>query len=391
MRDPLRILMLNIEYPPLGGGASPVTRGLARALVARGHEVDLLTMGYRGLSAEEDDRGVRVLRVSRLWARVERSRVPELAAYAVAALRRARALAAERRYDLCHAHFVLPTGLVPYALRRAPAFPPYVLTAHGSDVPGYNPDRFTLLHRLTPPLIRRVLRASAGIVVPSAALEGLLRSRFAGALPALRRIPNGVDVERFVRRPKEARVLVATRLFERKGVQHAIEALAAIPGHGHALEIAGDGPARAALERQAREAGLPCRFHGWLARDRLDELYERSRIFVLASASDNFPVSLLEAMAARCAIVTTRAGGIPEVVGDAALLVDPGDTRALGDALGALFRDPALVERLGERAWRRVSARFGWPAIVTEHEALYRSAAAARALPAGPGPAAALA
>ena len=118
MHDPLSILMLSIEYPPVGGGASPVTRGLARALVQRGHRVDVVTMAHGTLPADESDEGVRVLRVPSFRARLERSRVHELAAYTISARSRIRALAAECRYDACHAHFVLPTGWVPFALRR---------------------------------------------------------------------------------------------------------------------------------------------------------------------------------------------------------------------------------------------------------------------------------
>jgi glycosyltransferase involved in cell wall biosynthesis len=371
----LRILMLNFEYPPIGGGGSPVTRGLARALVGRGHQVDLVTMGFRGLPREELDAGVRVFRVPALRARAELSHVHELALYVVAALRKSRALCRTTSYHVCHGHFLVPTGAVPYALRGTPGFPPYVLTSHGSDLPGYNPDRFKLIHHFTPPLLRRFGRAAAAIIVPSEAQERLIRTHLGDAVRRLVRIPNGVDADRFRPGLKEKRILVATRLFERKGVQHVLEALADMDGHGHELEVAGDGPERRALERQARESGVPACFHGWMAREPLDGLFERSRIFVLASASDNFPVSLLEAMAARCAIVTTRAGGCPEVVGDAALLVEPGDVRGLREALGSLVQDEALARELGERAWRRARERFGWTPIAIRHEDVYRESA----------------
>jgi glycosyltransferase involved in cell wall biosynthesis len=383
MPEALRILMLNIEYPPLGGGASPVTRGLGRALVALGHAVDVVTMRRRGLARTEDDQGVRVIRVPTLRARTELSHVHELVTYVASAYAEARALAAAHRYDVCHAHFVLPTGLVPYALRRRPGFPPYVLTCHGSDLPGYNPDRFRLLHRLTPWLIRRVLRSAAGVIVPSAALEGLLRARFAAACGTPVRIANGVDVERFAALEKQPRILVAARLFERKGVHQVIEALATLPGIGYGLEIAGDGPARADLERLARQTGVPCHFHGWLDRERLDRLFERCRIFVLPTSIDNFPVALLEAMAARCAIVTSRAGGCPEVVGDAALLVSAGDVRGLAEAVGTLVGDPEAAAALGARARARAERLFGWRVIAQQHETVYRGAVGAvtRALP----------
>jgi glycosyltransferase involved in cell wall biosynthesis len=373
MRDRLRILMPNLEYPPLGGGAAPVTRGLARALVARGHQVDVVTMGFRGLPAEESDQGVRVVRVPSLRSRLELSYVYELATYAWSGLRKVKSLARRSAYDLCHCHFILPTGIIPYLLRSSPGFPPYILTSHGSDVPGFNPDRFTMLHRLTPPMLRRILREAAGLIVPSAALERLIEQQFGGDVPPVTRIANGVDPGEFGIRHKGPRVMVATRLFGRKGVQHVIEALAGIPDHGHELEVAGDGPQRRELEQQAHGLGLRAHFHGWLPRQLLYRLYERSRIFVLASTSDNFPVSLLEAMAARCAIITTRAGGCPEVVGDTGLVVEPGDVGELRSALARLIRDPALAAQLGERASRRVAELFGWAAIASRHEVAYEA------------------
>src|SRR4051812_29214152 len=114
MRDRLRILMPNLEYPPLGGGAAPVTRGLARALVARGHQVDVVTMGYRGLLPEEGDLGVPVLRVPGVRCRLELSRVNGLATCVWSRLRKVRVLPRGTEYDLCHRRFILPTGLIPY-------------------------------------------------------------------------------------------------------------------------------------------------------------------------------------------------------------------------------------------------------------------------------------
>jgi glycosyltransferase involved in cell wall biosynthesis len=374
MRDCLRILMPNLEYPPLGGGAAPVTRGLARALVARGHHVDVVTMGYRGLPAEENEDGVRLFRVPVLRSRLELSRVHELATYVWSGIRKVRALARQADYDLCHGHFLLPTGIIPYLLRETSAFPPYVLTAHGSDVPGFNPDRFTLLHRLTPPLLRRILRHASGLIVPSAALEQLILGQFGSVIPVLARIPNGVEMDDFTPRAKEPCVLVATRLFERKGVQHVIEAMGHLPEQVYQLEVAGDGPLRARLEEQAQALRVPAHFHGWLPRRPLCQLFERSRIFVLASISDNFPVSLLEAMAAGCAIITTSAGGCPEVVGDAGLVVKPGDVGGLRQALTRLIHQPALAEELGRRAAQRARDLFSWPAVASRHEAAYEAA-----------------
>lgn len=374
----MRVLCLNYEYPPLGGGSSPVTRRLSRALVERGHEVDVVTMGFEGLPRREVDGGVRVFRVAAFRGRKELSRVHELASYLPGAWARARRLHRERPYDVCHAHFLLPTGLVPYGLAGRGTFPPYVVTSHGSDVPGYNPDRFRLLHRLTPPLLERIGRRASAVIVPSEAQADLIRRRVPGLASRLLRIPYGVDTDGLRPESKERSILVATRLFERKGVHDVLEALRSGAGEGFRLHVAGDGPERGRLERLAEERGLAAEFHGWLDREPMDTMFRKARIFVLATTIDNFPSSLLEAMAAGCAIVTTRAGGCPEVVGDAAVLVEPGDVGALRRAIAGLVRDESRCRELGVRARARAVRRFGWDAVAARHEVAYAEAARGR-------------
>lgn len=378
----MRVLCLNYEYPPLGGGSSPVTRSLSRALVARGHEVDVVTMGFEGLPRREADGGVRVFRVASLRRRKELSRVHELASYLPGAWARARRLHRERPYDVCHAHFLLPTGLIPYGLARSGTFPPYLVTSHGSDVPGYNPDRFRLLHRWTPPLLARIGGRAAAVVVPSEAQAELIRRRVPRLAPHLLRIPYGIDTDGLRPGPKERSILVATRLFERKGVHDVLEAVGSGARDGFRLHVAGDGPERDRLQRLAGERGIEVEFHGWLERDAMNAMFRSARIFVLATTIDNFPSSLLEAMAAGCAIVTTRAGGCPEVVGDAAVLVEPGDVGGLRRAIGGLVRDDARCRELGARARARATRMFGWDAIAARHEAAYRTACSTTSEPA---------
>ena len=112
--------------------------------------------------------------------------------------------------------------------------------------------------------------------------------------------------------------------------------------------------------------------------DEMTELYERSGIFVLPSESENFPVVLLEAMAAGLAIVTTGGTGCAEVVGDAALLVPPKDVGALREALQRLICNPGLRASLGAAARRRLVDNFGWPVIAQQYVALYGRHARAR-------------
>jgi glycosyltransferase involved in cell wall biosynthesis len=102
-------------------------------------------------------------------------------------------------------------------------------------------------------------------------------------------------------------------------------------------------------------------------------LFETSSIFVLPSYAENFPLVLLEAMAAGAAIVTTDQTGCREVVGDAALLVRAGDEQAIRAAFERLGSDADLRERLGREARNRIDKLFSWPAVAGQYVDVFES------------------
>lgn len=363
------------EYPPVGGGGGRAVAGLARELARRGHEVDVVTMAWRDRPRHETDQGVSVHRVPCLRRHEHGTNVPEVLAYILPAAAAVRRRLRNRVYDVIHTHFIFPDGLVMLLARRR-RDPPLIITAHGSDVPGHNPDRLRLLHALLSPLWRRVTAAATHVVCPSTALAALVR-RQAMAVPTTI-IPNGIDATRFEGRPRRAaRVLVVSRASPRKGIQYLIRAFLELDADFE-LHIVGDGFHLSSLKAMAAGASRPVRFWGWLDHEdpRLRELYETSAIFCLPSEVENFPVSLLEAMAAGLAIITTADTGCAHVVGDAALLVPAGDVDALRASLARLMADAALREQLGRAAERRLQERFTWSTVAGMYLDLYRRAIA---------------
>ena len=146
----MRILVLCHEYPPVGGGAGAACALLSEQYVAAGHSVTVLTMSLADLPLEETLNGVRILRQPCGRRRWEMASPLEGLVWARRAWRVVRRLQKQDPFDVTHAHFIMPAGIVARWLHRA-AGVPYVITTPGSDVPGYNLERLRLTHLLAAP------------------------------------------------------------------------------------------------------------------------------------------------------------------------------------------------------------------------------------------------
>jgi len=142
-------------------------------------------------------------------------------------------------------------------------------------------------------------------------------------------------------------VAFAGRLTAQKSLEVALAAVEAVPGVS--LVIAGDGDERARLEAAAGER---VRFIGPQPRERVVELFAAADASILSSSWENFPHTVVEALAVGTPVIATTTGGVGEIVtdGDNGLLVPPGDAAALAGAIERYFADDALRERLRSRA-----------------------------------------
>lgn len=359
----------------MGGGSSSVTLEIGKRYVRRGHAVDVVTMAFRDLPTREVIDDMNVFRVPCFRRRVEISRVHELASYIFSTYRFLADRMREVQYDVSHTHFLLPTGLVALALKRKFGLP-YVVSAHGSDIPGYNPDRFRLMHRVSRPFLKLVGNEATRITVMSAYLANLVRKNIADfSAEHLVRIPNGVDCSRFPASPKRKIILSTGRLLRRKGFQHLVRAVSDID-IGYEVHICGDGPMLGELRAAALKSRTKIVLHGWV--DNQSAIYRdllgSAAIYVLASERENSSIALLEGMCAGCAIITANTSGCPETVGDAGMLVRPASTDELRQAILELVGNDKLRESLQGRAVARVRANFDWDRIVDCYEEVLRLA-----------------
>lgn len=353
----MKILSIIYEYPPIGGGGGVVAASLNEELAATGDRVRVVTSHARGLARRETTaNGVQIWRTASMRRHRHYATVLELATGLIPAYRKAAQLIAQERPDLIHCHFVFPSGVIAWLLARRFGIP-LVLTAHGSDIPGYNPDRFRRLHWLLKPVWKHIVRSATVVTSPSRYLGNLIRVS-APKLP-IYVVPNGYTPRpQNPERAKRRLVLVVARLFPRKGVQNFVKAVAGIRGDFEFV-VAGDGPYMQTLQAEASKRSSPVRFTGFLDKEALSALYDEATIFVFPSIRENFPMVLLEAMEAGCAIITTDAEGCSEVVGDAGVVIPAGDVQAMHNALAALMADESRCRELSKRAQDRAQL-FQW-------------------------------
>ncbi|HEY6074772.1 MAG TPA: glycosyltransferase, partial [Anaerolineales bacterium] len=156
----MKILLINSEYPPIGGGAGNASAHLARCLGSFGHEVTILTSSYKDLPAREAHGPVTILRVPALRRSMDRSSALEQVSFILAASLRAFNLIRQTKPDVTLAFFGVPSGVVAWLLKKLYRIP-YIVSLRGGDVPGFRPYDFKVYHQLIGPFLHRIWREAS--------------------------------------------------------------------------------------------------------------------------------------------------------------------------------------------------------------------------------------
>lgn len=367
----MNLLILNYEYPPLGGGAANATYNLIRQFLGPNDiSVTLVTSAVGSFRVEYPAKNVTLhfLDIGKTTETLHYQSFRDLMVYSWKAWRHIRKLQKTQHFDLIHAFFGIPCGFIARMLGI-----PYIVSLRGSDVPGYSP-RMEKLERVGLKRLSRWIWKSAEVVtVNSVGLGQLAQRTLAMHYPV---IPNGVDTEFFcpdhkkqVQNPKEPSTIglniVSTgRLIPRKGYHLLVNAIES----EDTLVLIGDGPELNNLKNLAH--GKEVKFLGNQPKDIIANELRKADIFVLPSLNEGMSNSLLEALATGLPVIVTNVGGTSELVRDNGLILSEISEEMLYNALSRIRTMD--LPYMGQKS-REIALTYSWSSMAISYLELYKA------------------
>ena len=370
------MLMLNYEFPPIGGGAAHAHLCLLKEYAGNDElEIDVLTSAPDpAFHKEKFSENITIYKVGAHKKSLHFWRRTEVIEWLIKAQLHYRKLLRENRYDLAHAFFGFPTGWLCY---RSADRLPYIISLRGSDVPGENP-RLAIEYKILKPIFRAIWKKAVGLVACS---EGL-KDRALRFLPSasIDVIPNGVEPDRFY--PAKAdraqtgvlNLLTVGRLSATKRVEMLIDAVDILHKAGRPVRFAivGGGAMADEMKRAVsqRNLGDIVDVAGRVDAEKVPEVYRRNDIYISATMQEGMSNAMLEAIASGLPISTTQCEGVEELVADNGIVVEAATAEAIAQAIIQLADDRQRYEKMSACARERAK-HFTWKSAAEKYVSLY--------------------
>lgn len=371
----MRILMLNLFFPPYEGGTEKHVYEVGKRL-AKKHDVTVLTARLPGTKKEETVDGIRVVRTPAWVLKDLPGPLPPPVPIMPEHAQDVRRLL--KQNDVLHAHnrFFYGLDLVNWTKK---AKKPLYLTLHNARPDGidFSTDFWGQAYDDT--IGKTIMNACTGILgVSQNTLDVTLPEKFDGKTAVAY---NGVDTEIF--RPQktdikerlgiERMMLCVARFVPQKGLEYLINAMADIDAD---LVLIGRGPLELKLKKQAKKLGISDRVHILTQKipdSQLAQYYAAADVFCLPSLWEPFGMVAAESLASGCPVVATRIGGLPEVLenGKHGFLVPPKSPHALAQKIQFLLDNPKKARKMGQDGRDHVLKKFTWDKTAEKYERVY--------------------
>ncbi|MGA2914996.1 MAG: glycosyltransferase family 4 protein [Sedimentisphaerales bacterium] len=365
----MNILMLNYEFPPIGGGAGKVHLNILREYSKQNDlNIDVLTSAPQPpnqIIKLYDNINIHKVGVHKknlhFWRKIE------ILEWLVKAGVYYKKLIKSKKYDIVHSFFGFPTGWFCYKSRKKI---PYIISLRGSDVPGKNL-RFAFEYKLLGLAFKAIWKNASCLVACS---EGL-KQRALRFYPQVKIevIPNGVDIEKFYpiseNRTKKSdliRLITVGRLSITKRVNILTDAVKILVGQGKNVKllVVGGGSLKDSLEKTAARKNLSnyIEFRGIVDSEQMPQFYQNSDLYVSATMQEGMSNAMLEAMACGLPIITTPCEGVDELIKGNGVIVKKETAGGIAKAISELVMNTEKLESMSKAA-RKHAENFTWKSI----------------------------
>jgi len=376
----MRLLILNYEYPPLGGGAGRCAKYQAEGLAGLGHDVTVITTWFKGEKEIQEDVHFKLIRLKSRRKKAFRSNPLEMSSWALKTFRYIRKNKLYLQTDLVLAHFSIPGGMVALPLNMLHKVP-YIIISHGQDIPWFSPRELFLYHLVFYLPIKWVCsRASKNTVLSQQRLNELNRLSAPGQYSKNHIIPNGCDIEFFTppaldKDGDKLKILFAGRLTRQKDPFTLLRAMQELSSSGipFSLEIVGDGPLRKRMETFVKNQNLQrrIRFSGWIAREELRERYRNAHLMIITSRDEGQSLAMMEAISSGLYLFTTPVSGSESLVqeGVNGEYIPFGEPQQIAEQLLAFHKEKVLIPyRIPDGILQELRENISWNHYVQAYD-----------------------
>lgn len=375
--EKMKLLMLNYEFPPIGGGAGKANLCLLNEFAENESlEIDMLTSSTQlGLAVEKFASNITIYKVGIKKSNLHYWKKTEVISWLFKAYIQHRKMVKNNNYHLAHAFFGFPTGFLPWITASRL---PYIISLRGSDVPGQNA-RLALEYKLLAPLFRSIWRKADTLIGCSNGLCDRAR-RFMPEMDYAT-IPNGVDRSSFAHpRPEpmsdQVRLITVGRLSLTKRFEMLIDTVEILIGRSLdvKLSIAGGGALEVSLNQIVAQKGLQKNVEmvGRIELDKMPDFYRCGDVFLSASLQEGMSNAMLEAMAAGLPIIAAQCEGVEELITDNGIVIEDATPAMFADSIVNLINDKPRYAAMSSAAASN-AANFSWPSVADQYLQSYKA------------------
>lgn len=370
----MNILLINYEFPPIGAGAATATWHIGKELAAMGHNVLVLTSGYKTKQGYDAQEGMRIFRCPAIRKKASESNMLEMASFVISAFCFLPRLIRKHQIQSSVIFFSFPCGPLGLWINFLYKIP-YIISLRGGDVPGTEKS-LDRVHTFLKPLRRWVLNKSKAVVANS---QGLKLLAVKADPINISVIPNGIDTDffrpdKFKQSDKKFEFLFAGRFSEQKNLAFLLEQFAVLAKKHERkiiLHMVGDGPLRDDLKFRAEKLRISdsVLWHGWVEKTKLLALLRKVDCFINPSLYEGMPNTVLEAMSCGLPVIASDVAGNNEVVTEnrTGFLFQLNNPKQALQAMHRMIVNPELTYRMGQNARKSAKIDFSWKETVRQY------------------------